>query len=509
MLAFRRHSFLAKAAATLLLVALADFLFWLQEPGWTIGIFALSLLLITAVLRAEVLLSWPPRIAFAAATFFGLVLTADPGPLALLLFWLSLTLAAFLPRTAGFDDGLRWAARLALHGAIAPLGPLRDLILSHRAKRRRGSAGLLRRSAMLIVPLLGTALFLALFAQANPLIEQALASLDLRLEFSEEAIGRAIFWAFILIAVWCLLRPARFVLPVIAGRLDPGTPLPGIGAASVLISLIAFNALFAVQNGLDLAFLWSGAALPEGMTLAEYAHRGAYPLIATALLAGLFVLVTMRSGSETAASRPIRLLVTLWIAQNLLLVASTMLRTFDYIEAYSLTRLRIAALLWMGLVAVGLALICYRLLRGKSAAWLINANLLAAALVLAASTTVDFGRMAAAWNVRHAREAGGRGTNLDLCYLNQLGPSALLPLIELEARPLAAELRERVTWLRSRTMRRLEESQADWHSWTWRNALRLEAARAYPLTRRPEETRQCDGRPLPPSPKPLTAPAQR
>jgi hypothetical protein len=216
------------------------------------------------------------------------------------------------------------------------------------------------------------------------------------------------------------------------------------------------------------------------------------------------VLITLRPGSASAASRAIRLLVTLWIAQNLLLVASTMLRTFDYIEAYSLTRLRIAALIWMGLVAIGLALICYRLLRGKSAAWLINANLVAAALVLAAATAVDFGRMAAAWNVRHAREAGGGGTALDLCYLNVLGPSALLPLIELEKRPIPAELRDRVVWLRSRVMTGLEESQADWHGWTWRNARRLAAARAeiaaHRLPQRRDEARQCDGRPLPPPP---------
>jgi hypothetical protein len=36
------------------------------------------------------------------------------------------------------------------------------------------------------------------------------------------------------------------------------------------------------------------------MTLAEYAHRGAYPLIVTALLAALFVLIAFRQGSETA-----------------------------------------------------------------------------------------------------------------------------------------------------------------------------------------------------------------
>jgi hypothetical protein len=39
------------------------------------------------------------------------------------------------------------------------------------------------------------------------------------------------------------------------------------------------------------------------------------------------------------------------------------------------------------------------------------------------------------WNVRHAREVGGRAAPIDLCYLDQLGPSAaLLPLIEMEQR---------------------------------------------------------------------------
>ena len=59
-------------------------------------------------------------------------------------------------------------------------------------------------------------------------------------------------------------------------------------------SLILFNALFALQTGLDLAYLWGGANLPDGMSHAEYAHRGAYPLIATALLAAGFVLIAMR-----------------------------------------------------------------------------------------------------------------------------------------------------------------------------------------------------------------------
>ncbi|WP_163595012.1 DUF4153 domain-containing protein, partial [Klebsiella pneumoniae] len=88
----------------------------------------------------------------------------------------------------------------------------------------------------------------------------------------------------------------------------------------------------------------------------------------------LFVLVALRPGSPSAADPTIRRLVVLWVAQNLLLVASSILRTLDYVAAYSLTSFRIAALAWMGLVAIGLALICWRMLAGRSAAWLINAN---------------------------------------------------------------------------------------------------------------------------------------
>ncbi|HEV2817031.1 MAG TPA: DUF4173 domain-containing protein [Allosphingosinicella sp.] len=507
-----RHSFLLKLAGALLLVALADLLFWFQRAGSTIGLFALALLVLAACMRIEMFARWPSRLALAAAFAFSLALAADPGPLALALYWTALTLAVLLPRTARFDDGWRWAKRLLLHGVLSPIGPWLDARRARRARRRRGPTGIGRGLRVLILPALGSALFLILFAQANPLIGDFLARLDFRPAFDALTVVRAIFWAVLFTALWSLLRPPQVSLRPAGPGLDPDFALPGVSLASIALSLAAFNLIFAVQNGLDLAFLWSGAPLPAGLTLAEYAHRGAYPLIATALLAGLFVLVTLRPGSASAGSRAIRLLVTLWIGQNLLLVGSTMLRTFDYVEAYSLTRLRIAALIWMALVAIGLALICYRLLRGKSGAWLINANLLAAALTLGACCTVDLGRMAAAWNVRHAREVGGSGAALDLCYLNQLGPSALLPLIELESRPLPAGLRARVVWVRSRILDDLAAAQGDWHGWTLRNHGRLAAANAAISARRLgtdlSGDHGCDGNPILPA-KPLTAPAAR
>jgi hypothetical protein len=203
----------------------------------------------------------------------------------------------------------------------------------------------------------------------------------------------------------------------------------------------------------------------------------------------------------------IRRLVVLWIAQNVFLVASSILRTLDYIEVYSLTRLRIAALAWMALVAIGLVLILWRMLRGRSGAWLINANALAAGLVLTGCSAVDLGSVAAAWNVRHAKEVGGKGAGLDICYLNELGPSALTSLARLEQAPgLKRDFRDRVIWLRAWTERNMINRQSG-GEWTWRNQRRLaEVARLRAggpaLFERTDEQRECDGSPKPPEPDP-------
>jgi hypothetical protein len=478
-----RLTFLQKPVAAAGLIAMADLLFYHQRAGSTVGLFCLSLLTFVLISRPEILRHRAASLASVAAGVLGLILVEQPGILAGALFWLSITLAVLLPKAARFDDGWRWAKRLALHLLRAIIAPVGDMGRGRRAARRR-PIGLGHHLPVLVLPVLGSLLFLALFARANPLIGNALAGVELGPVFGGLYPSRLLFWLAMLIAIWSLLRPRP--VPFAAASAGHRAPLsiPGISVASVTLSLCAFNALFAVENILDLAFLWGGAPLPDGMSLADYAHRGAYPLIVTALLAGLFVLTTLQPGSPMSEKPLVRRLVYMWIGQNILLVASTMLRTLDYIDAYSLTRLRIAALVWMGLVAVGLALICYRVWRRRSATWLINANLAAALLALAACSFIDLGRVAAAWNVRQAGDPGGRAAGPDICYLASLGSSALLPLIELEGRVADPILKERVGWARIGTMRRLTQDQADWRGWTFRGARRLEAAREAVARRR-------------------------
>jgi hypothetical protein len=493
--------FRTKLIPAILVAALGDWFFYQQcAEGGYFGLFAAALLAAMVAGRVGVRRDRRAWLAVLAAATFAFALVFDPSLLAWALFWLAAGMATLLPQTGRFDDGWRWAQRLAWQGLRAPFGPLLDLVRLARLHRagRTGPGTLRAGAALLALPVAGSAVILALFAAANPLVERALTALVPEVSFL--LIPRAILWSLFFVMAWSLLRPR---LPK---RLAPGfdaraaLPLAGVSVASVTLSLVVFNFIFAAQNLMDAAYLWGLAALPQGMTLADYAHRGAYPLIATALLAALFVLVTLRPGSDTARSPAIRRLVTAWIAQNILLVASSMLRTLDYVEAYSLTRLRIAALAWMALVAFGLAAICWRLLHGRSAAWLININCAAAALVLTSACFVDLGALAAWWNVRHAREVGGQGAALDLCYLEALSDSSVLPLIELEARPgLTPDFHDRVQGMRADLQERLVERQD--HAWSvlgqWRTSQAAASARPLPPRDWREHKRRCDGEWLP------------
>lgn len=292
-----------------------------------------------------------------------------------------------------------------------------------------------------IIPLAACFVFLSLFASANPLIEYRLQQIDLRAIFDLLSPARIGFWILLACAIWPLLlrRAQRPLVWPSQPRLATGpSELDQLfGVQAVTRSLILFNMMFALQTGLDLTYLWGGASLPNGMTYAYYAHRGAYPLIATALLAAGFVLIAMRAGGPAEQSRLIRPLVLAWIGQNILLVISSIFRLDLYVAAFSLTYLRLAAFIWMLLVATGLCLILIQIIKRKPASWLVAANAVSLALVLYGCCFINAPRLVAAYNVSHSREAGGTGPSLDINYLRSLGPQAL-PAIEAHANKILA-----------------------------------------------------------------------
>ncbi|GMO94598.1 DUF4153 domain-containing protein [Bradyrhizobium sp. TM239] len=469
----------AKVGLALVLAALADWLFYGQRIGLSLTLFAIALAGVSALFN-HAALDLRRALIGSAILVAGLVPAVEElNTLSFLILIASLAIALLLVTNAeatGLADRVRALRNFLL------LGPFRFFL---DAPQAFNASALTRGVARWLLPAALSTVFVALFAAANPVIEQWVSLLNPKLILQYVSIPRVLFWALMLALVWPFIhvrwrRKTIVTIAVADGPVPP--PLPPLasaeflGPSTILRSLILFNLLFAAQSILDGIYLWGHMALPDNLTYAGYAHRGAYPLIATALLAAAFVLAAMRPGGPAEKSKVIRPLVYLWVGQNVLLVASSILRLDLYVDIYMLTYWRIAAFIWMGLVALGLILIVARIALNRSNRWLIGANLIALAIVLYGCSLVNFDAFIADYNVTHSREASGIGVQIDINYLLTLGPQAL-PAIDraIMLRPGNPE-----SCLVSRRDRLIEQQRQDlaWRSWgfrSWRLQRRLDA----------------------------------
>ncbi|HTV70897.1 MAG TPA: DUF4173 domain-containing protein [Rhizobiaceae bacterium] len=473
-----QNRFSAKAVVALLLIVAADFLFFDQPVGITLFLFA-------ALLATAVGLLHSAKLAHAAIATLAIVpLFENVSALSVSVALIGLTIFALSVSGHLRGGAARMSRQVAGFLLIAPFRLPFDVARAKNGAERLGrTASRFGSFAVWTMPLVLGAVFLILFGIANPVIDRWLAQIDIWFVFDLLDPVRFAFWILVAIFVWPFLRPRlprwrrrpRAVAQAVEApkpEADAAAARTGtiFGKGAILRSLILFNALFAVQTILDAAYLWGGVALPNGMTYAAYAHRGAYPLIATALLAAAFVLIAMRPGSETSGDALIRRLVYLWTAQNVVLVISSILRLDLYVSIYSLTHWRVAAFIWMGLVTVGLLLIIARIWQGKSNEWLLSANLLTLSAVLYACCFINFATMIATYNVTHSREMGGGGRGLDVDYLLSLGPASLPAIETLLRNPLAVHSPAggRVAMEFATLTTIFFYNQEEWRAWTFR-----------------------------------------
>ena len=469
----RTSNFSRKPFILIALVALADLLLFGREPGLNLFLFA------NAIAAGMVLCSRKPQSLPKATGLLALALVLS-APLLEITSWMGIALSLLgITCVSLAATGLFPRRLVRLPGVLfrflldLPLRPFRRATYGRlRHSRKPTPKTLWHHLRGWIMPLSFAAGFVALFAAANPLIDKVLRSFDLTYFLQFLDASRISFWLVVAAFVSLMLRPRLKRLGrrhqkeiADAVRFEDGL----FGHAALLRSLFVFNALFAVQSLLDLTYLWGGATLPDGMSHAEYAHRGAYPLMVTALLAAAFVLAAMRRGGPGDRSTLIRGLVHLWIGQNILLCFSSILRLDLYVESYSLTELRVAAGIWMGLVAVGLFLILLRILLRRSNEWLVTLSLATLVMTLYATALVDIPAFIARFNVAHSGEVSGEGMPLDIDYLSTLGPSAI-PALDtyLASLPAEAEQAALAGKVRSALAGDEWERPSDWRSWTFR-----------------------------------------
>jgi hypothetical protein len=237
---------------------------------------------------------------------------------------------------------------------------------------------------------------------------------------------RIALWLVVVLIVLPLLRPAR-ISPVWWSwtqrlpRLPEIIPTRAALFSSALI-LVVLNLLFLVANVADLLFLWSGQALPVGMTYSGFVHNGVNSLIITVILSAVVLTAIFQQATNVTQQRGLKVLAYVWIAQNLFLLLSVALRLKLYIEAYDMTVARLSVMIFLALVAVGYFLLTLKIVSEKSLSWLIGGCILAIFATFYITQFLNLAGWSANYNV--ARWEKDPTYSLDTAYLRCLGVPA-------------------------------------------------------------------------------------
>ena len=450
----------------LLLITLADFLFW-QHP---IGI---SLVIFSTGLGAAALMNLRPSFSKRDWLVFTSLWSLSFLPV---LEFVQIT--SILILILGHASILIWSATRSFTGSLVrALMFMPFTLLSFAAVTCFNfGMGVVRTKSVTtqsglvawVLPLAVGFIFMWLFIGANPVFQQWINDLS-HLDISTDGLARATFWSLtgFLVLPFALFK---WFAPNLHPKPKPqrSTVKPEgilITARSVKNSLMLFNAMFLLQNVTDLTVLWGGSGLPQDMTYATYAHSGAYPLMATSILAGLFALVSRRF---TISSSLIKILLLTWIAQNIVLLGSAFFRLDLYVDVYGLTYLRLRVSIGMLLVFAGMALLIWQLWKSKSNAWLTASFSAVVIFVFYTCSFVNFGYVIASENLsRDYREPDA----YYLCRYVKSGTKAFLEHYSTSGTQICHEY-----------SKNMKAPSDNWRAWSYRSA-RLETYRLTYLER--------------------------
>lgn len=142
-----------------------------------------------------------------------------------------------------------------------------------------------------------------------------------------------------------------------------------------VISFAALNMLLLLLNGIDVATLWRNKAIETSKNFSAELHDGTYTLIFSIVIA-MLIIVFFFSGNLNfyRKNKWIKLLVYIWMAQNIFLVASVFHRDYDYIFNHGLTYKRIGVLVFATLSLIGLITVYIKVAKHKTTFYLYRVN---------------------------------------------------------------------------------------------------------------------------------------
>ena len=239
-------------------------------------------------------------------------------------------------------------------------------------------------------------------------------------------LGRIALWLFVGFLILPLLRPANISAKWWTSahqipRFPEVIPTRAAIFSSGLV-LVVLNLLFLIANIADELFLWSGQALPAGVTYKAYVHEGVIALIVTVILSAIVLTTIFQQALEVAKRRELKILAYVWIVQNLFLISSIAEKLRRYTVTFEMTVARLSTFIFLVLVLIGFILLSIKIVQNRSIPWLIGRCLLAVFVIFYITQFLDLAGWSANYNI--AKWEKDRSRQLDFWHLYQYGPDA-------------------------------------------------------------------------------------
>lgn len=204
---------------------------------------------------------------------------------------------------------------------------------------------------------------------------------------------------------------------------------------SLVVLFILLNCMLLLINAGDINTLLLGGDLPEGVKHSDFVHAGVGTLIFSILLADGIIIYFLRGQLNFyKGNKYIKLLIVLWIIQNILMLFSTVYRNHLYISEFTLTHKRIGVYVWLFLAIIGLFLTAYKVYFNKTNWFLIKNNFAVWFTVLVLSASVDWDLTITKYNLQHKKI-----NEIDYYYLFSMSNTNLPEMIDFCRKKLLSE----------------------------------------------------------------------
>lgn len=480
-------------------VLLCDQLFWNTFPGLNIALAGTILATILVARSKPATMTGRAKASLVALLICAVMVIVHASVIAILGTVISLLLFSAFMIEPVLRSTLGAAGQLLYNFASVPVAFFEGIgtALPQKGASRRGF-GWLKLS---LLPLAVLFLFFQIYREANPRFEDLTSGFMGRLAEMFERFFTGIFTAhalFLLVMAYLmggvLLRLAPGFVGEVEAKLKDAldrvrsrrprwkAPL-GLNALERerrmgMVLLVLVNALLAVENVIDIDWVWFNFEVPAGFSLKQFVHEGTWLLILSILLSMAILLRLFRRNLNFHPGATwLKRLALLWVLQNTILGISVFLRNAHYIGFHGLAYKRIGVIVFLALVLIGLVTLAWKIHRTRSTFYLLRVNGWAAVAVLALLTCFNWDTIIVKYNLGHPNP-GEIDTDNYLALSDKV-----LPLLYAHQQDVSRQMEKHransVRWTETQDPEVFKEGldrktrafierweKADWRSWT-------------------------------------------